>query len=78
MPKSIEEDLLRNNAISLQDLYGRALAKNPCPGIMKFTILVDPSLVIFTIHLVCMEDVYFNTSILHVLAQNYLPLGLGS
>ena len=78
MPKSIEEDLLRNNAISLQDLYGHALAKNPCPGIMKFTILVDPSLVIITIHLVCMEDVFFNTSILHVLAQNYLPLGLGS
>ena len=28
------------------------LHKNPCPGIMKFTPLVDPSLVIITIHLV--------------------------
>ena len=26
--------------------------KNPCSGVMKFKILVDPSLVIITIHLV--------------------------
>ena len=28
------------------------LHKNPCPGVMKFINLVDPSLVIITIHLV--------------------------
>ena len=26
----------------------------PAPGVMKFTILVDPSLVIITIYLVCL------------------------
>mgnify|MGYP003688352609 CR=1 FL=1 len=30
MPSSIEENFTRNNAISGYDLYGRALAKNPC------------------------------------------------
>ena len=48
MPGSREEDFQRNNAFSLYDLYGHAPAKNPCPGVMKFTILVDPSLVIIT------------------------------
>ena len=32
MPQSIEEDFKRNNAISVYDLYGHTLAKNPCPG----------------------------------------------
>ena len=32
MPYSIEEDFKRNDAISLYDLYGHALAKKPCPG----------------------------------------------
>ena len=31
--------------------------KNPCPGVMKVTISVDPSLVMvtITIHLVCLN-----------------------
>ena len=28
--------------------------KNPCPGVMKFTILVDPSLVNITLYIVCL------------------------
>ena len=51
---------------------------------MKFTILVDPSWVIITIHLICMdharsrEDNFVrNTSILHFLPQNYLLLCWG-
>ena len=28
--------------------------KNPCPGVMKFTILLDPFLVIITTYLVCL------------------------
>ena len=28
--------------------------RTPSPGVMKFTILVDPSLVIITLHLVCL------------------------
>ena len=28
--------------------------KNPCPGVMKFTIYVDPSLVIISIYLNCL------------------------
>ena len=36
--------------------YGHAPAKKALPlGIMKFTTMVDPSLVIITIHLVCMD-----------------------
>ena len=31
MPQSIEEYFKRNNAISVYDLYGHALAMNPCP-----------------------------------------------
>ena len=49
MPWSREEDFKRNNALSLYDLYGTPLHKKPCPGAMKFTFLVDPSLVIITI-----------------------------
>ena len=30
------------------------LYKNPAPGVMKFTILVDPSLIIITTYLVCL------------------------
>ena len=50
-----EEDFLSNNAFSLYDLYGLDLAHEPLPpGVMKFTILVDPSLVNITIYLVCL------------------------
>ena len=33
-----------NYAFSIYDLYGHAYHKNPCPGVMKFTIYVDTSL----------------------------------
>ena len=38
------------------DLHGHALAqkKTPAPGVKKFTIPVDPSLVIITTYLVCL------------------------
>ena len=29
--------------------------RTPAPGVMKFTIFVDPSLVIISIHLVCID-----------------------
>ena len=52
---------------------------------MKFTIFVDPSLVIITIYLDCLSYAFEyrrrilkNTSILHFLLQNYLPLGWGT
>ena len=45
MPGSREEDFYRNNAFSRYDLIGKALA-----GVMKFIILVDPSLVIISIY----------------------------
>ena len=32
MPGSREEDFKKNNAFSLYDLYGHALAQEPCPG----------------------------------------------
>ena len=54
MPKSIEEDFRRNNAIQLYDLYGNTLAKTPASGVMKLTILVDPSLVIIPVYLHCL------------------------
>ena len=55
MPGSKEDDFYRNNALSLYDLYGHYLAHwTPAPGVMKVTILVDPSLVIITIYLVCL------------------------
>ena len=45
----------RNNAFSLCDLYGHAQAPEPLPpGVMEFTILADPSLVIITTYLVCL------------------------
>ena len=31
------------------------LHRNPCTGVMKFKILVEPPLVIITTHLVCMD-----------------------
>ena len=50
MPWS-REDFYRKYAFSLNDLYSHA----PAPGVMKFTILVDHTLVIMTIHFVCMD-----------------------
>ena len=51
MPESREEDFLGNNAFSLCNLYGNAIASE----VMKFTISVGPSLIIITKHLVCMD-----------------------
>ena len=52
----------------------------PCPstrtfslGVMKFTILVDPSSVIITTYLVFKR----NTAISYFFLQNYLPVGWG-
>ena len=33
----------------------RRSTRTPIPGVMKFTILVDPSLVIITMNLFCMD-----------------------
>ena len=54
MPQSIREDFKRNNAISLYDLYDHARAKNPCPRVHKIYNLVDSSLVITPINLLCL------------------------
>ena len=55
MPGSREDDFfLTNNAFSLYDLYCQALAQKPLPGVMKFIILVDPSLVIISTFFVCL------------------------
>ena len=45
-----EEDFKRNNAFHYMTYMATPLHKNPCPGVMKFTVLVDPSLVIITIY----------------------------
>ena len=48
-----EDEFYRNNAFPLYNLYGHALAQEPLPkGVIKVTILVDPSFVIITIFLV--------------------------
>ena len=54
MPGSREEEFKKNNAFSLYNLYGHVLAQTPAPGVMKSTILVDLSVVIITIYLVCL------------------------
>ena len=41
--------------IHFNDLYGHAPA-TLFPGVMKFTILKDPSLLIITIYLVCVNQ----------------------
>ena len=46
-------DFQRNNAVSLYDIFIHALVQeHPVPGVMKFTILVDTTLVILTINLI--------------------------
>ena len=61
-----------------------SLHKKPSTRGHEFTILLYPSLVIITIHLVCLnhalgkeEDFSRNTSILNFLPQNDLPFGWG-
>ena len=55
----------------------------PALGVMKFTILVDPSLDIITIYLVCLIYAWKyrrrflrNTPILHFLHKSLLPFGV--
>ena len=51
----VEERIFKEIIFSLHDLQGLTLAQKPSiPGVMKFTILVDPSLVIITSSLVCL------------------------
>ena len=57
--------------------------KNPCPRVMKFTISVDPSLVIITIYFVCLiyawkdvkKKILKGIMHFHTLAQEPLPRG---
>ena len=54
MPGNKQEDFQRNNAFLLYDLYSQA-QENTTPGVNKYIILVDPSLVIITIYSVCLN-----------------------
>ena len=64
--------------------FGHTLAEEPpAPEVMIFYNLVESSLVIITIHLLCLKHApeyrgfFKNTLILHFLPQNYLPLVVG-
>ena len=49
------EDFFRNNAFSIFNLYDQTIAQELLtPGVMKCTILVYLSLVMFTLYLVCL------------------------
>ena len=54
MPGSREEDFKEVMHFHFKTYIATQLHKNLSPGIMKFTILIDSSLLIITIHLVCM------------------------
>ena len=54
---SVYKKMKRKNAFSLIDLCGYTLTWNSTQRVMKFTTLVDPSLVIITMHLVCLNHV---------------------
>ena len=55
MPGSREDDFKK---IYVFHLNGHAPCTwTPTPGVLKFNILIDPSLVIITINLVCMDHV---------------------
>ena len=54
-PASAIVNFVTKVMIGLYDLYGHALAQEPCPGVMKFTILVpDLFLVITTLLSLCL------------------------
>ena len=57
------------------------LHKNACPGVMKFTISVDSSLVIITIHLVAWtippEKIFKKYTIFTFFTPKLPPLGIG-
>ena len=64
-------------------IWPRPCTRTPAPGVMKFTILVDPSFVIITIHLVCMDHAPVQRRIFYEIHQFFtfypkLPsLGVG-
>ena len=58
MPGNREGDYLRKNAFLLYDFWPRHSTGKPTPGVMKFKILVDPSLVIITTYLVCLINAW--------------------
>ena len=49
--KKIFKEIMHSNYMTYMST---PLHKNPYPGVMKFTIMVDPSLVIITTYLVCL------------------------
>ena len=54
---SRDRDFKGNNAFSLYDsMTPCSSTRTPAPGVMKFTILVDPSIVIITIHVSSLFD----------------------
>ena len=75
-----EVDFQRNNAFSLYDLHGHALAQEPCPGGHEINIFGRPFIGNYYYTLSLYEpcpgvDFFFkNTSILHFLPQNYIPV----
>ena len=49
--------LFQNDAFSLYDhIWPHPITGTPAPGVMKFTILVEASLLIITIYSVCLLD----------------------
>ena len=80
MPVSREEDFYRKNTFPLFDIWPRPSTRTHAQGIIKVTISVDPSLVtkfVWSMSGSREENFLRNTSILHFLPQNYLPLGVG-
>ena len=56
MPRSRDEDFKKNYAFLLYDLFDHAPVQELLHrGVIKFTTLVDLSMVIFTMHLVCLN-----------------------
>ena len=56
MPRSKDEDFKKDYAFLLYDLFGHAPVQELLHrGVIKFTTLVDLSIVIFTMHLVCLN-----------------------
>ena len=73
MPESRKEDSKRNDALTVWLIWPCHCTRTPAQEVMKFTDLVDPSLVIIKMPL-SIEDYFFrNTSIIHFLPQNTSP-----
>ena len=52
---SVYKKRKRNNAFSINYILPHLNTNNPSQGVMKFTTLVDPSLVIINMYLVCLN-----------------------